>query len=130
MLRLCVRLVFGLSLVALPGCDRPDVELARVRGTVTFHGLPALAEVLFEPIAGKQPAGRPSTAFTDADGRFELAYNPSHNGAVIGRHRVSIKVFRTSQTSRTRTSADPLKIVYLKRNVVPGKNNFHFAISY
>ena len=127
-----VCLVCLMATFVFGGCAHDDIELADVRGVVSFHGLPAAAELLFEPLgADSRTSGRPSTAYTDSDGRFDAVFSPSRRGAAVGRHRVTIKVFWTQKTAdATNTSADPVKIAYVTRNVVPGKNTFYFALAY
>lgn len=121
-------LALALAVLCLCGCDVRDKNTARVTGTVTFQGLPAVAEVLFEPLG--KGGGRPSTGFTNKEGWFELEYAPAQRGASVGDHRVTIKVFGNTKTLLTEERADPIKIVFLRRKVDPGKNTFNFAILY
>ncbi len=61
-------------------------ELLGVTGTIKFNGKPlANAEVTFQP-----EKGAPSFAKTDAEGRYELQFSRSRNGALPGTHEVSI----------------------------------------
>jgi hypothetical protein len=116
------------------GCSKPESTLADVTGTVTFHGLPASAEIVFEPERGAGLlGGRPSTALSTPDGAFRLNYNAAQSGAVIGRHRVLVKILPFSEGAAARTysaSVTPLKIARLTRDVSPGTNSFYFAITY
>jgi len=114
------------------GCSDDQIPLGTVQGDMTFNGLPVLAEVLFEPEADGRSIGvRPSTAYTDKNGHFDLMYGSSRHGALVGRHRVTIKVFQTTDTTdSTDRTADPEKIVYLVREIVPGNNRLQFALSY
>ena len=51
-----------LIMLLLTGCGRRDESLAEVSGDVTFCGQPAIAEVLFEPLAASgRSTGRAST---------------------------------------------------------------------
>lgn len=62
-------------------------ELGMVSGTVTNGGSPvAEAVVTFSPTG----EGRPSTATTDAEGKYTLLYNVDNEGAIIGKHIVSV----------------------------------------
>jgi len=83
-----VRLPLFSSLVLFStvlGCERsPTVPAA---GRLTYRGEPLVGvSVQFVPIAG----GRPSTGFTDVDGRFQLRYTKDVIGVVPGRHAVTL----------------------------------------
>ncbi|MCC9606036.1 DUF4198 domain-containing protein [Blastopirellula sp. JC732] len=74
-------------LVALLGCGRGNpLGLAPVSGRVTLDGQPlADATISFIP-----EQGRPSTATTDAEGRFELTTLNPGDGALPGDHKVTV----------------------------------------
>jgi hypothetical protein len=125
--------------VLLPqvGCGKRDESLAEVRGDVTLCGLPVIAEILFEPFPepGKS-SGRPSTAVTDAQGRFRMMQEPSVPGARIGRHRVSVRVQRlVADDQPLQLPETPegisghLKGTQLSREVRSGHNEFHFRLT-
>jgi len=85
------RLGYGLALavVAIAGCggssDAPVV--AAVSGVVTVKGQPrADLNVTFHPEDG----GRPATGLTGPDGKFTLTTNNTGDGAIVGRHKVTI----------------------------------------
>ena len=114
------------------GCADSGVPLAPVSGTVTYNGRPAEAEIVFEPVGdGQSGGGRPSTAIADAAGRFTLAFTADESGAVIGPHRVLIRVLRPdrAQARSLDEATRPLKLVRLERTVQPGRNHFHFALT-
>ncbi|EAQ77344.1 hypothetical protein [Blastopirellula marina] len=80
--------VFALVLAAVTvGCSQPPgPETGYVTGVVTLDGKPIdKAVVTFEPANA-----RPSVGFTDANGRYELIFTASRNGAVLGEHQVRI----------------------------------------
>lgn len=80
--------------LALPatGCGKPKPPTAPVTGRVLLDGKPvAGAAVMFEPVDGGVPA-RGSTA---ADGGFKLSTFGRDDGALVGRHRVSVSKFVT-----------------------------------
>jgi len=63
-----------------------EVELGKVTGVVTMDGKPlADAVVIFIP-----ENGNPSTAQTDAAGKYELAHRGNAMGAIPGKHKVRI----------------------------------------
>jgi hypothetical protein len=74
-------------LVLLLGCGEPGrVPTAEVTGTVTYNGSPAQgAAVTFFP-----EQGRPASGVTDAQGKFSLSTFASGDGAVLGKHTVTI----------------------------------------
>jgi hypothetical protein len=85
---LCVLvLAFGCALLTdCSGSSGPRV--ASVNGTVTYKDKPlANADVTFAPEDG----GRVASGRTDANGRFTLGTFSTGDGAIIGKHRVSVR---------------------------------------
>lgn len=78
----------AVACVALGGACRPaGPTVVPVSGTATRGGKPvAHVELTFHP-----EKGRPSWANTDAAGRFTLNYSRDRAGAVLGRHRVTVR---------------------------------------
>jgi hypothetical protein len=78
--------------LAASGCGG-KMKFVPVSGRVTMGGQPlANVRVQFQPVEGENP-GPCSVGDTDSDGRFTLKVSSqqwSGNGAVVGRHRVSI----------------------------------------
>jgi hypothetical protein len=75
--------------ILLAGCGGPDHELvlAPVSGTVTYNGEPlADAMVAFDPEEG----GRIASGKTDEDGRYRLTTVEGYDGAIVGRHGVTV----------------------------------------
>lgn len=79
--------------VLLGGCfgeDSDAPELGSVSGTVTLDEKPLEgAMVTFQP-----ENGRPAYAVTDSSGYYELRYTADTNGAMVGKHLVSIGTYR------------------------------------
>ena|SRR6476659_431010 len=79
-------------LTAVVGCSGGP-KFAPVSGVVKLDGQPyGNAVISFQPIgtdANPEP-GRGSSAYTDANGRFELLTDDARKGAVVGKHRVRI----------------------------------------
>jgi hypothetical protein len=70
----------------LAGCGGGP-GIVPVSGTLTYKGKPVTnAYVDFAP----QP-GRPSWGLTDEKGHFTLEYDRKHKGAVVGKHKVSVR---------------------------------------
>lgn len=72
---------------AIIGCGSSGPEMAPVTGVVTLDGAPvADAAVMFMPEGG----GRPATGVTDAEGKFALETAEPGDGALIGKHKVTV----------------------------------------
>src|SRR5260370_38161436 len=75
------------------GCGSKSFKYAPVSGTVTMNDKPLVgATVTFSPIApeGTAIAGNSSSGKTNDKGEFVLTSSSGTNGAVVGKHRVSI----------------------------------------
>lgn len=82
-----VRLLGFAGCCWLAGCTGGDGGFAPVTGRVVYRQQPlANAQVNFTPVAG----GRIASGQTDADGRFQLGTNTLDDGALIGKHKVSV----------------------------------------
>ncbi len=74
-------------LAALVGCGPSRPKTVQVTGTVTLDGTAVEgATVMFMPEGG----GRPATGITDKDGKFTLKTFEAGDGALVGKHLVSI----------------------------------------
>lgn len=88
------RTLFLGTLVLFAGCASESYSTAPVSGTVTLDGEPlANASVGFEPIRQGQDivAGYGSYGETDENGNFTLKTLHGQDGAIVGKHRVSIR---------------------------------------
>jgi hypothetical protein len=83
-----VRLVFCLGMMSvLTGCGDGGPELATVTGKVTKAGQPlASISVTFTPVSGSVS----SAGLTDAEGKFSLQSAAGNDGAIIGKHKVTL----------------------------------------
>jgi hypothetical protein len=78
---------------SLAGCGPDRPQTVSVTGTVTLDGAPIEgATVGFTPEGG----GRPATGTTDASGKFALTTFEEGDGALPGRHTVTISKTKTS----------------------------------
>lgn len=90
------RVVGGLLLaslaIATAGCGgENELPTAPIQGKVLYHGEPLkFGSVVFQP-----EAGPPATGTIAPDGSFELSTYGNGDGAVIGKHRVSISCFES-----------------------------------
>lgn len=72
--------------IAVAGCSRGP-EVGSVSGVVTLDGKPLeSANILFTPKEG----GRASAAMSDSQGKYTLKYTQDIDGALIGKHVVTI----------------------------------------
>lgn len=88
-------LFFSCLAFMLAACGGENSTIVPVSGLVTLDGKPlANANVQFQPMAqGNENPGYGSFAVTNAAGKFELSISSQQlqkNGAVVGKHRVSI----------------------------------------
>jgi hypothetical protein len=76
-----------LLFAAMVGCGSGDPKVVKVSGTLTYKGQAVPnANLDFVPTQG-----RPSAGETDAQGRFTLHYDRKQDGAVTGKHKVTIR---------------------------------------
>jgi hypothetical protein len=110
------------GVVFLSGCGRAG--MARVHGRVTCQGKPVPeAAVIFSPVAKERDAleaGKAAQGGTDEDGRYTLTTYRSGDGALIGKHKVSVVVDNT-----VRLPCQP-KVVELE--VKPGDNELDIEL--
>lgn len=81
-------LQFGLAalLLCCCGCPASNDGIGTVEGVITLDGEPVdQASVMFFP-----QSGRASIGTTDDTGHYKLLYTRSADGAVIGKHKVTI----------------------------------------
>jgi hypothetical protein len=124
-----MRFVIGfLMVIYCLGCgggagDTP--ELGTVHGLVKMDGQPLPdATVRFMPVE----AGRFSTGRTDENGEYELQYSQSAEGAVLGKHKVTIRTYSSDDDN---VVPEKVPIQYnnettLEAEVKPGSNELNF----
>ncbi len=119
-----VLLVFGQLL--LSGCDGAPKDLPKlgtVTGKVTLDGQPLPnAAIQFEA-----EKSRPSSAITDAQGKYELDFNGALKGAAIGNHKVRITTGKADQ--REKLPAKYHAQSQLTAVVKEGKNEINFDLT-
>ena len=128
-------IALGMLVCGVAGCQPSSgVPLGRVTGQVYFYGLPAQAELLFQPVSDADvPTGRPSTAFTDSSGRYDLNFTEAERGAQLGRHVVTVKIAADSDFAASldrEPTIAAIRVTRLVRHVQAGKNTFDFALSF
>lgn len=123
--------VCGLAVFGCGGGDGP--QLTPVTGIVLLDGKPLVgARVVFQPLA---TGGSPSSAQTDGEGKFQLAFNREKLGAIIGRHQVRITTAGvvTDESGRETEIKELLPKRYhseteLDYEVKPGTNQFEILL--
>lgn len=89
-------LVAAVGVVLLAGCGPSRPTTLPVRGTVTLDGQPVEgAQVMLVPDEG----GRPGQGITDGAGRFTIGTFTASDGALPGRHAVTVVLRRVSGVS-------------------------------
>jgi hypothetical protein len=81
------------------GCNAQLTPVSEAQGTVKFNNKPVpYAEIVFLPDADtKRPS---SSAITDADGHFALRTEDGRAGAVVGKHRVTVRTSKPRNDPR------------------------------
>ena len=114
-----VWLMATILIVGLAGCGSNNgLNLATVRGTVTFKGEPIKnGTVMFEPDESKGTTGPQAIGTITSDGSYILSSESSGDGAVVGMHKVGVLGLEPSPTSNEAVPSpeeDPLKYLAAK----------------
>lgn len=97
--------------LVLAGCGGSnEYETTPVSGVVTCHGKPvANATVNFTPLPaeGRAPGqrGRVALGLTDKDGRFKLTTYNDDDGAIVGKHTVTVSLNIDESTGKAQAFA-------------------------
>jgi len=98
-------------LLWLSGCNKPPFDVAPVRGQVTIDGDPVTGiKVMFAPVAKGDSieSGKPAFGLVDDEGRFVLSTYGDEDGAVVGKHWVTLNRFhRRSAVPRQEEPREP-----------------------
>lgn len=126
----------GLTLVS--GCERGP-NLGTVKGQVTLNGTPVpFAYVKFQPIT---PRGTYGSAYTDAKGVYTLQFSQTRQGALVGKHNVSVRTSKRDEMEVEDKSTGLLVVAQLptgykenvqlqyERDVKSGHNVLDFELS-
>ena len=117
--------VLAALLATSAGC-RQGPDLAEVTGKVTHQGQPVEgAFVDFIPLG----EGKQSVGYTDEQGEYRLQYTLRWTGALVGRHRVSIRIY---PREGVKTISVPEKYGHQSKvefEVEPGSNRFDIDLS-
>jgi hypothetical protein len=92
-----------LAACGLAGCGSDNgLTMGRVSGTITFKGQPVeFGDILFAPDESKGNQGVPAMGSITKDGTYVLSTQDAGDGAIVGYHRVGIRVFDPTPLSGT-----------------------------
>ena len=121
--------VFAIFAMSLSGCTGSDNPVASAGGVVTLGSKPVPDLVVtFTPIPGETKfqgkagmTGKTATGRTDASGKFSLSTYKIGDGALIGKHKVTVALDGTVTTP-------PGKLTQDIWEVKPGSNNFDIEL--
>ena len=95
----------AIALMMITGCGRTLPETAPVEGRVTLDGKPlTTGAIMFFP-----EEGRPATGVIDADGSFRLTTFTAYDGALPGRHTVTIEADEVVQVAAPRSYEEEIQ---------------------
>jgi len=91
-------LVSVVGLTVLSGCGGPTT--AAVSGRVTYKGKAVnQATIIFAPVPkteGALESGKPANGFSDGDGKYQLSTYKPFDGALIGKHKITVMLEDTN----------------------------------
>ncbi len=128
-------LVLAALATGLAGCGSGSAlpSLGQVKGKVTLDGGPAQGVVvIFMP-----DAGRMSTGITDQNGEYVLEFDPGHQGAMLGKHKVRMTKNAEAELMNGDFKAGPPQPIPARYNdetildadVKAGENTFNFELT-
>jgi hypothetical protein len=118
------------GMLHLAGCRDDGLNLAEVSGSVTLDGKPVPnAFITFTP----QASGRSSMAKSDENGNYELRFNPTRWGALVGEHHVTISTEDRTPDDRIIPEIIPKKYRssdgFIAVTVEPGENVLNLQLT-
>ena len=112
--------------MSFAGCGKNGSDIAPVTGRITLDGKPLeKADILFQPDGSKPP----SSARTDADGRYVLAYKRGVMGGTVGSNTVQITISSDVVTDPPNIPARYNAESELTKEVKAGPNEFNFDLT-
>lgn len=120
-------------MIVCSGCGQSGPKLGQVTGTVTLDGQPVpRASITFAPV---EP-GPTSMGGTNKDGQYKLLFNTDRQGAVLGKHNVTIRSLEQDTDEDGKPTGDaPVKIPAkygqvgaLTAEVFTGSNTIDFKL--
>ncbi len=128
----------ALALLACAGCGSA-VHPVPVQGTITLDGSPLKGvQVLFDPVVGAGATTPPrSRAVSDDQGHYALKCDTGQDGAVPGKHRVTVMYAMSSHDQETalKSGKPPVPAKYtaaaltpLQIEVTPGQDTYDLQL--
>jgi hypothetical protein len=97
--------------LAILGCSSSEFETAKVAGIVTLDGKPlSQGSVIFHP-----QQGWPGRGELDSEGRFVLSTYGDKDGAIVGRHSVTV-ISQTGENDSEHFERPPTRPI---RSLIP-----------
>lgn len=121
---------FGCLVISLSGCTGSNNPVAKAGGVVTLDNKPVPDLVVtFTPIPGETQfqgeagmTGKTASGRTDSNGKFTLSTYEIGDGALIGKHKVTVALDGTVTTPPGNVPKD------YTLEVKPGGNNFDIQL--
>lgn len=96
------------TLIPLASCSNNGLNLAKVRGKVTYKGQPVQkGTVFFMPDEAKGTVGPSAMGGISSDGSYVLSTEESGDGVIVGLHKVGITGFDPNPVSSGPAAPDP-----------------------
>lgn len=112
-----------LLLPCLAGCGRGYPPCGVVVGNITIDGKPVdQGQICFFP-----ESGRPATGAVQPDGSYRLTTFDPEDGAIIGRHRISLDVKRISYQGKIPQSFEE-EVAQMKQGGSPKDYQLHWLV--
>ena len=106
-----------LLILTAPGCGPRRPEVAKVHGRITVAGKPiTTGTIQFWP-----ESGRPAQGQIQEDGAYTLTTFDPGDGAVLGKHTVTIEATKIHNPGRTASTIDEEFVVFKDPNALKGK---------
>lgn len=87
----CLALLAAVTFTPAVGCSNNGLNLAKVRGKVTYKGQAVKnGTVFFMPDDSKGTIGPPAVGSISADGSYIMSTESSGDGVIVGAHKIGI----------------------------------------
>jgi hypothetical protein len=87
----CLALLSTVTLTFVVGCAGNGLNLAKVRGKVTYKGEPVKnGTVMFMPDDTKGTVGPPAVGSITSDGSYIMSTESAGDGVIVGSHKIGI----------------------------------------
>jgi hypothetical protein len=127
------KFALALATLAFAGCAENEFPVAPVKGVVTIDGAPLSGgQIRFAPVAANAAGqtGKAGFAVIGADGTYELATFDNNDGAIIGKHWVTIYGHNPRAAAGEAPAAKFDKFTAPEQQeVTPGENKIDIAIT-